>query len=216
MADFFAPGAIELYFLSRDNASQTSGWRFLGTAVTAPEIEAQIISTPFTSDLLGPTPFQDIFNNEIHKVTAVINRLNFNNWRYMRMMYESGQNVRSFSPTVSSSDSTANRRGIGQPMLHNLDCTLLLKSAAASNTDLVTPVGVTKSRRYFSVILKDYHETTINSRVQEVSVVFECHPYLTITELPPLNSAGATRRIKPTSLSFKLYEDNVTTTTTPE
>ncbi len=167
-ADFFAPGAVNLYYAEPNDrlagrlevAFPSLSWVFLGTCVTAPEVESITTLTPIMSDLLAPAPIQLVLNSEQHIVTATLNRINFLNYNYLVDGLEgSGQGgYREFLP--------------GQLQIYAKDVLLFLQYTNTLNI----PDGATKGRLYYSSVLTDYHETTVNSRIQESTIIMQCNP----------------------------------------
>lgn len=214
MADFYTPGVTELYYKDRTAfTNNNSPWMFIGTAVEAPEIEAEVITTPFNSELSGPAPFQQIFNSEIHTVTATLNRLNYTNWRDLRLQFQGGLN-RKFGTLWQSP------YAVGQPMLNNTDFALLIKYSASRPGGPTLPAGVTTDRIYYSCLLQSYHESTINNRVEEVSLAITCYPYYKITIGSATGSQnpspGSNSKIPVTTCTFTLYTENTDPATTLE
>lgn len=190
MADFLDTGAICLFYKFRAIAGQPSPpIAYLGSAVTAPEIEAVRYYTPVNSDLNAPAPFQQIFNSEQHNVIVTLNRLNYPNWDFLK-----------FNQTNSVGTSTRSWIG-GRLTLNADDFYLILQYFLPCNSPQPLPVdpGSTSSyivRQYVSALLTDYRESTVRSRVNEVSLVFQCNPlynYLVIPSNP--------------SPQFTLYEE---------
>lgn len=160
-ADMFTPGAIDLFYKPRTSGFFTSAtWKYLGTAVTAPEIDIYKVYTPITCDLNAPAPFQKSFNSEQHIVTVTLNRLNFGTYQTLLNGSLNGDPIEyTFKP--------------GRLTLNADDGELLLKYTIPS---IIQPQGTAKGRWYYSVTLINGHETTLNGRVQEVSLIFECNP----------------------------------------
>jgi len=166
-ANFFAPGAINLFFATPPNrlagrleiAFTSLHWAFLGTCVQAPEIESVSTLTPIMSDLLAPAPIQLALNSEQHFITATLNRLNFANYNFMlEGLTSEYEGSREFLP--------------GQLQIYAKDFLLFLQY---SNI-LDRPAGAPAGRIYYSSYLTDYHETTLNGRVQEVTAIIQCNP----------------------------------------
>lgn len=145
-------------------SGQSTAWLYLGSCVLAPDVEASVVHTPVLCDLNAPAPFQKVFNSEQHQVTATLNRVNFANWNFIRNAFNGNGNdiVRAFRT--------------GELVLNHSDCELFLRYDLPHVSDLLKPPAASRGRLYYSAILSDYHESSVNSRVQEISVIFECSP----------------------------------------
>lgn len=141
-----------------------SPWLYLGSAVAAPDVEAVLIHTPVQSDYNAPAAFQKVHNSEFHRVTATLNRLNWRNWNFLRNGLKG-----------TGADIVHNWKS-GRLVLHSDDVELFVRYAVPSVGAVFAPVAAARGRIYYSALLTDYHETTVNSRVQEVTVIFECNP----------------------------------------
>jgi hypothetical protein len=163
-ADFFTPGAVEFYI--QPQASLPANiWYYLGTAVTAPEIESQSIYFPITSDLNAPAPYQKAFCSEQHRIIVTLNRLNHETWNLLK------------SDNTLQSD-VVRRFKTGRLVLNADDYLLFMRYQLPNeNNPLITfPSSSPKGRIYFSVLMMSYAESTVNNRVQEVTLLFECNP----------------------------------------
>lgn len=157
-ADWFAPGAVEVYYAGRHYIQ----WRYLATAVTAPEVTAHLQHTPVTTDANAPGAYQLAKANEYHVIDAVLNRINFENWNLLKNDFAGPADfVRTFKP--------------GQLILNSEDVQLFLRYAIPS-AGVAGPAGTTAGRLYMSAVLTDYKESTVNTRLQEITVRLECHP----------------------------------------
>lgn len=195
-ADFYAPGACSLLV----KLHAYSQWKYLGTAVTAPEIEGRITSTPFSCDITGPAPVQEIFNLESHEVTTTLNRVNWETWRLLRQETELN-----FPTSVVD-----NGNSFGQVIYGYKDFQLYLRYEVSTDANVIQqPLDVTKSRLYFSCHLMDFKETTINNRIMEVSLLIHCQPKLTISVITIGGSQNPTipKKIPATKKVFQLYQD---------
>jgi hypothetical protein len=176
MADFLATGAVDLFFQFRkvpNGADQP--YLYLGSAVTAPEIEAVRYYTPVNSDLNSPAPFQQIFNSEQHNVIVTLNRLNYPNWDLLKFGQSTPTSVRSWVG--------------GRLELNSGDFYLILRYFLPCNSPQPFPVDPSGTssyivRQYVSALLTDYRESTVRSRVNEVSLVFQCNPLYNYLVIP--------------------------------
>ncbi len=216
MANFYDPGAVDIYFKPRTTNYSGAGFLYLGSAVTAPDIEAEIVVAPFTCDLTGSAPFQLILEHEMHEVTATLNRLNFVNWQFLKTRFQvtpstirNTEILESFPTTTLSS--TLDRGSIGQPILENLDCQVYISYSNNRTVGFNPPDGATKNRLYYSAYLRNYQETTVNNRVEEISIILSCYPLYKVIVLDKVT--GNTKL--PTAPVLDLYVDNSSTVVPP-
>jgi len=156
------PGAIHLFARSR----LISVARHIGTCVTAPEPEHEKFRIPVMNDLGGRSvPFQTIYDGETALVIATMNRFN----------YELIQQMRALDSNALGTDMPGTR---GTLTLGIRDWQLLLiyeyagtLSAGSFNGPSDLPLG----RLYASSTIRKYKESTVGTRVQEVTLAIECN-----------------------------------------
>lgn len=165
-AGFFPTGTVELFFKLRrlQTQNETQDWKYLGSSVTAPDVTATVTHTPFTCDYNAPAPFQLIFNSESHRLAVTANRLNFRNYTTLKNSVGGGRK-----------DLGIKRFVAGELVLNVYDFEFFVQYALPTG-GLSGPDGSPRGRLYYSSVLTDFHETTENSRVQEVTFLFDCHP----------------------------------------
>ncbi|VTR92148.1 unnamed protein product [Gemmata massiliana] len=151
----FCPGPIEHYVKFR-----SGGTFYLGTATLAPEIERRPAFTNITNDLGGRVlPFQKIFEGSQHVITTTLGRFD---WNVYALLSE--------NDVGGGVDEKTDR---GSLVLGNDDFELVLVNSYAG-TGVISntyPVG----RRYFSCVLLGSRESTVGTRVTEVSLVIEAN-----------------------------------------
>lgn len=139
-------------------------WYYLGSAVVAPEVEAEFVHTPFVADYNAPDAFQVVFNSERHRVTGTLNRVNWRTYGRLRnQLIGAGSDiVRAFAG--------------GSLVLASHDVMLYVRRALPNISAAFIPDAQSRGRIYYSAMLTDYHETTANGRVHEATVLFDCRP----------------------------------------
>lgn len=153
---FYAPGAVE-HFVVYGGVGY-----YLGTATTAPEVEGRPYYLNVINDLGGRSaPMQKVGDRQQHIVTTTLNRFDWAVYKAIVFASSSGQ---------LGGDSNFTQ---GVLTLNNLDFELALvfQQAVAGNTPTGFPVG----RRYFSAQVIGYRESTVGTRVEEVTLVMECN-----------------------------------------
>jgi hypothetical protein len=172
MADFFAPGTVDIFVqfnsataLSPVTISSVGAVElpvlYLGSAISAPEIESSWFYTPVNCDLNSPAPFQMLFGGEQHHIVASLNRLNFNTYNQVRLSSATAVPVtRTYTP--------------GRLQLNSDDFSLILRYWLPAN-GVAGPAGTASIRQYDSAILIDYRESTVGTRIQEVNFLFQCN-----------------------------------------
>lgn len=160
------------------------GWFYLGTSVTSPTKEAEQIRTPVNTDLLGPVQQNSIYHNEIHTVTTVLNRLDY-------LVYEK-LNGAWFGPHKREDEI----KHAGQLSIPVHDFQLLMVYNPDPEQDAKTFAYIPQGRMYYSVEPVSFRETTENSRLLEVGIVFRCYPlYRFRKEKPqPITSSERMRK----------------------
>jgi hypothetical protein len=159
-ASFFHTGAVDLYVLMR----HVQQWYLLGTSVTAPVIEARILTEDVTCDWGGDAPYQKIDKSEQHVVTANLNRVNYRTFDRLRTRDVIGGGVRY-------------KTHPGRLLLNYKDFRLFLRYTLPSvEGGIAPPDGAARGRLYYSAKLGAYRESTVQSRVNELGLVIECNP----------------------------------------
>lgn len=170
-ADFFPQGEIAVFVSIRSPivginfAFSAPVFRYLGTAVTSPRIDAAIVYKDYAGDKVAPGPFQKLLQTEQHLVTMVLNRVNHTTWNRLKTMgnFNTGSEVVRDVPA-------------GKLVLGSLDVGLFLKPLLASApTPVFNPTDAATGRLYYSATLLKWDEDA-PSRVQELGVQFECNP----------------------------------------
>lgn len=176
-AFFYAPGAIEHYVTLRNGTTY-----YLGTAVTAPEIEGRPFYLNVINDIGGRTaPMQKVGDRQQDVVTTTLNRFDYA--VYKTILGETNE-------VLLHDNSTQGTLVIGAL---DFQLTLVYTAALAGNVPNNFPVG----RRYFSAVVIGVRESTVGTRVEEVTLVIECN-----------------ETFNPTTRVFTLYSENSTVVTT--
>lgn len=154
---FYAPGAIEHYVTLRNGTSY-----YLGTAVTAPEVEGRPFYLNVINDIGGRSaPMDKVGDRAQHLVTTTLNRFD--------------ETVLQIITGLNTSTGLAAHTTLNQGTLTfgYLDFQLVLVYAAsvAGLTPSIFPVG----RRYYQSQVVGLRESTVGTRVQEVTLAIECN-----------------------------------------
>ncbi len=181
---FFAPGAIEHYIKPRN----ASSFAYLGTAVTAPEIEIRPAYLNVINDIGGRTlPMQKVGDREQHVVTTTLNR--FDIAVYQAITCLGGGS----GPAIGGNDNTNQ----GTLVIDNLDFEFIfIYAAVAANRGAFS--GYPLGRRYYSSLVIGARESTVGTRVEEITLVIECNEVFT-----------------PATRVFDLYSESDTELTVP-
>lgn len=172
-AAFFPTGAVELFFRYRPLIKASLGnnnperpWLYLGSGVFPPEVRAAVTATPFTCDYSAPDPFQLVFNGEWHRLSVTLNRLDQAAYREFRN-----------GPGLDRLRWDDRRRWYktGHLMLNADDFSLFVRFALPA-AGMTVPPDAPKGRLYYSGVLTDFAESSVNGRVQEVSLLIDCRP----------------------------------------
>lgn len=155
-------GAIHHFVAFR---SSPNLYRYLGTAEVAPEVEADPSYLNIMNDLRGRSkPAIKVFDGETHAVYSTLNRFDYSTWKACKDAFKHTNNL----ATMGREGRLENGNvvaGIG-------DFELVLAydyaGTAAQSPDL--PNG----RRYFSVTVGNYKESTAGTRVMNIGVRFDC------------------------------------------
>jgi len=172
---FYAPGAIEHYVKLRSGTTY-----YLGTAVTAPEIEGRPFYLNIINDIGGRSaPMNKVGDREQDIVTTTLNRFDY-------------AVVNSILATGPAGEH--NTRTQGTLTFEDLDFELIFVYAAAlaGYTSAGFPVG----RRYYTSQVIGYKESTVGTRVEEITLVIECNELFI-----------------PSTREFKLYSEDTSIVT---
>lgn len=157
-----APGPIDLFAKFRDNTTV-----YIGTCKEAPEVEVRPGFIDIKNDLSGRlVPGQKVYDGEQHLIyLTAVNRFDWAGYKFMSR----AEVALGAGPAVST-DGPLSR---GSLVLGASDFEFVLRysfggTAAASDQ---MPVG----RRYYSCILLGARESTVGSRIMEVSMVLEAN-----------------------------------------
>jgi hypothetical protein len=188
-ATFHQTGAADLYVRYRSlSESSPTQWRYLGTSVVCPVVDAAVYTTPVLSDYNAPIPLNEVYHGEVHEVAATLNRFEYTVYNRVRARNNSGGGGFGFLTGLQRRDDLDS---LGKLTRGAEDWELLIRLNPTSASDVAanaTPLG----RMYYSACLSHYRETTENSRVEEVSLLFTCLPLYRVpdhrfdlfTELP--------------------------------
>ena len=151
----FCPGPIEHYVKFR-----SGGTFYLGTATIAPEIERKPAFTDVKNDLGGRVlPFQKSYEGSQHVISTTLNRFDWDTYALL-----------SENDVGGGVDEQTDR---GTLVLGSQDFELILVNSYAGTG--VIPNTYPVGRRYFSCILLGSRESTVGTRVAEVSLVIEAN-----------------------------------------
>jgi hypothetical protein len=188
-AAFHAFGPIEHFIRPIGNSS----WLYLGTAVQTPEIDEEDMLLPVMNDIGGRSVPVD-YTQDRRKaiVTTTLNRFNYTTYNIMRGMRPPGN-----SGAVFYTDTVVDH---GVPTIAYRYAFELLLAYTFTGT-LASASDSPSGRMYYAAIPRKYRESSLNSRVAELSVLFEC-----------------IGKFNPVDRSFPLYTEdpNVWGTVTPE
>lgn len=174
---FHTPGPIELFVKFRDGRTL-----YLGTCAQSPEVEVRPAYIDIKNDLGGRSvPITKIYDGEQHLIyLTATNRFDWRAYKLMKRDAVSGD----VGPGVSL-DGALNRGSIA---IGTYDFELVLRYAfggtAVASTEM--PYG----RRYYSCVLVAAKESTVGTRLMEVSMAIE-----------------ANGLFRPDSRSFLLYSE---------
>ena len=165
---FSTPGPIELFWKPRIAGTLHSSFLYLGTAVTAPEVEIKPAYIPVMNDLGGRSvPTIHVQDGEQHVVSATINRFDWNVYNQMKSRQ-----------TVASSG-TITGEGQYRGIIHTgySDGYFLFVNSyhgVAGGDNGTMPPG----RLYYSCKFAGSRESTVGTRVHEIALVLEMNGVL--------------------------------------
>lgn len=158
-AALYTPGPIEHYVKFRTGVT-----RYLGTAVTAPEIEVRPAYINVQNDLGGRSvPFQKVADRKQHVISTTLNRFD---WATYKAMLPDGVTS---AGAFGADDNTTH----GVLSLGYTDFELILRYAYGGTS--VIPSDFPVGRRYWSAVVLGSRESTVGTRVEEVALVIECN-----------------------------------------
>lgn len=175
-AVFHTLGAIDHFIRPTGDPA----WVYLGTATLSPDMEEEPAYLPVINDLGGRSlPVTYVADRNRCTVTTTLNRFNWTAYDLLRFVLNPGTGAGSYVDRVGDH---------GTPVMGFQDFQLLLISTFGptySSPD--TPTG----RMYYSAIPRKFRESNLNSRVTELSILFECNGLF-----------------NPADRSFSLYTEN--------
>ena len=159
MAKFYTPGAIEHFVRFRDGSVS-----YLGTAVLAPEIEVRPAFLNVVNDLGGRTlPMDKVGDRTQHVVTTTLNRFDYETYKYIENSTVGPNGARKIDDAFTH----------GTLTFQQADVELILVNALAGTG--ATPSDYPRGRRYYSATLVGGRESTVGTRVTELTLLFECN-----------------------------------------
>lgn len=175
MAKFYTPGAIE-HFVRFRNGSVS----YLGTAMVAPEVEARPAFLNVMNDLGGRSvPVDLVADRTQHLITTTLNRFDWATYKAMELS------------TLGAAGATKDENIFthGTLTIGAADFELIWVYTLAGTG--VIPVDFPRGRRYYSCVIKGARESTVGTRVMELSLVIE-----------------ANEVFNPTNRTFRLFSEN--------
>ncbi len=167
---FYAPGAIEHYVKLRNGTTY-----YLGTAVTAPEVEGRPFFLNVINDIGGRTaPMDKVGDREQDVVTSTLNRFDYSVYNSIKSTGAPGEHTTATQGTLTFG-------------VLDFELILVYAAAVAGFVPGTFPVG----RRYFTAQTIGFRESTVGTRVEEITMVFECNELF-----------------NPTTRDFELYTED--------
>lgn len=158
-AVFYTPGAIDHFVKFRTGIT-----RYLGTATVAPEVEVRPAFLNVINDLGGRSvPVHKVADRTQHVVTTTLNRFD---WATYKALFPDGN-------TSAGAFRTDSNLTHGVLTFGYLDFELILRYSYGGTA--VIPSDFPVGRRYWSGTTLASRESTVGTRVQEVSLVVECN-----------------------------------------
>lgn len=156
------PGPKEFFVRFRG----TGTWQFLGTCVQAPEPEETPHFIEIFNDYGGRSvPFQLVWDGATCLIPFVSNRMDLNVCRNVR-----DQPGRFGTTTQVGRESLLDR---GSLVIGVTDFELTIRNTYFGTAHQTA--GMPAGRKYFSVVLAAYRESTVGTRVEEVAMVFKAN-----------------------------------------
>lgn len=175
------PGAIDHYVKASFNGVETIA--YLGTATTAPEIEVRPAYLNVINDLGGRTvPFQKVPDRQQHVITTTLNRFDWLTYKTISRDVTLGGVAQGIDGLYS--------HGILGLGTAGVDFELILVYTLAGS---IFATQFPRGRRYWSCLVLGAKESTVGTRVEEVSLVIE-----------------ANELFDPLTRAFELYSENPT------
>jgi hypothetical protein len=165
-ANLYTTGAIE-HFVTVAGTTY-----YLGTATTAPEIENRPAFLNVINDLGGRTvPFQKVPDRSQHIITTTLNRFDWAVYKRICMdQINAAGIVRDESITTHGILALGSATTLSNG-LADFELTLVYTLAGTP----VAPVDLPPGRRYWSCVVLGSKESTVGTRVEEVSLVLEAN-----------------------------------------
>lgn len=163
-AAFHTVGPVEIYIKQRTNGTLNSGFYYLGTAQSSPEVDRKYAYHAVMNDLGGRlVSSTDCYDGEMHQVSFTLNRFN---WQTVNRLNDGLP-----GPTITAGGDTATARG---RIFRGVDDYQLLlvntyfSVTAANNGDM--PAG----RLYYNMKPLAVRESRVGQRVEEITYLLEC------------------------------------------
>lgn len=174
---FMPPGPIDLFAFFRDDFAM-----YIGTCKEAPEVDVRPAYIDIKNDIGGRSvPIQKMYDGEQHLLyLTATNRFDWAGYKFMSRASVPGD----VGPGVSI-DGALNRGSLSLG-LDDFEFVLRYSFGGTPNNTVAFPVG----RRYYSCTLLGARESTVGSRLMEVSMVLEANGLFV-----------------PASRSFRLYTE---------
>lgn len=162
----FTPGPIDHYVQLRGEGTA----RYLGTAVLAPDQEAEDYTIPVMNDLGGRSvPFQLVQDGEDWLVMTTMNRFDMSVLNAIRALQSGG-------PDQPKTLGTETGRARGTLVIGISDFQLILVNTYAGTPSAGANAGdLPIARGFYSSKILKYKESTQGTRVLEVSMAIKCN-----------------------------------------
>jgi len=160
------PGPIDHYVIFRGQSQA----QYLGTAVIAPDQEAEDFKIPVLNDLGGRSvPFQLVQDGEQWLIMTTLNRFDLAVCRQLRAIPGAG-------PGQNSVLGSETGRARGTLVIGVSDFQLVLVNTYAGTSSAgVNPAALNAARGFYSSSILKYKESTAGTRVLEVSLAIQCN-----------------------------------------
>lgn len=165
-ANVFTPGPIDHYVQVAGQSTPL----YLGTAVLAPDQEAEDFKIPILNDLGGRSvPFQLVQDGEQWIVSTTMNRFDMAVANLIRALPSRG-------PGEGLALGSESGRARGTLVIGVNDFQLILVNTYAGTPSAGTaPAELPRARGFYSATILKYGESPKGSRVQEISFIIQCN-----------------------------------------
>lgn len=165
-AGVFTPGPIDHYVQIAGQSSPL----YLGTAVLAPDQEAEDFKIPVLNDLGGRSvPFQLVQDGEQWIVSTTLNRFDMQVMNLIRGLPSRG-------PGEGINLGTETGRARGTLVIGVNDFQLILVNTYAGTPSSGAGAGdLPRARGFYSATILKYGESTKGTRVLEASLIIQCN-----------------------------------------